>query len=394
MFAATRAAGLARLASFIPKAADAHYARRRNFDMGPDDRSNVSLLSPYISHRLVGEWEVVTAVVEAHGYAGAGKFIDEVFWRTYWKGWLQHRPVVWDQYRAATDNPVGFDLKPALSKAWDGTTGIACFDAWVQELKEQGYLHNHARMWFASIWIFTLKLPWYLGAEFFLRHLIDADAASNTLSWRWVAGLHTQGKTYLAHESNIAKFTEGRFPVTPGLAAEALTSAYATIEPNDLAQPCDQVMQGRVGVLVTDMDLAPLVLGASDNVHAVGGLALRGQLTRTEPASPARSFAEAALENSLVRMGSHFDAQTDLPMRQLEDIIAWAGRHRLDSVVTADLPVGPGASELTQLNQSLGKSGVTLVRQVRPWDQVCWPHCKKGFFALRKAIPTILDTLE
>ena len=43
-------------------------------------------------------------------------------------------------------------------------------------------------MWFASIWIFTLKLPWQKGAEFFLRELYDGDAASNTLSWRWVAG--------------------------------------------------------------------------------------------------------------------------------------------------------------------------------------------------------------
>jgi deoxyribodipyrimidine photo-lyase len=66
----------------------------------------------------------------------------------------------------------------------------------VQELVETGYLHNHARMWFASIWIFTLRLPWELGADFFLRHLLDGDAASNTLSWRWVAGLHTKGKHY------------------------------------------------------------------------------------------------------------------------------------------------------------------------------------------------------
>ena len=66
-------------------------------------------------------------------------------------------------------------------------------------------------MWFASIWIFTLRLPWALGADFFLRHLIDADAASNTLSWRWGAGLQTVGKTYLARTENIARYTNGRF---------------------------------------------------------------------------------------------------------------------------------------------------------------------------------------
>jgi deoxyribodipyrimidine photo-lyase len=66
-------------------------------------------------------------------------------------------------------------------------------------------------MWFASIWIFTLGLPWRIGADFFYRHLLDGDAASNTLSWRWVAGLHTRGKAYAAESWNIEKFTGGRF---------------------------------------------------------------------------------------------------------------------------------------------------------------------------------------
>ena len=66
-------------------------------------------------------------------------------------------------------------------------------------------------MLFASIWIFTLKLPWQKGAEFFMRHLYDGDAASNTLSWRWVAGIQTKGKNYLAKSWNISKFTNGKY---------------------------------------------------------------------------------------------------------------------------------------------------------------------------------------
>ena len=70
-------------------------------------------------------------------------------------------------------------------------------------------------MWFASIWIFTLGLPWQLGARFFMRHLLDGDASSNTLSWRWVAGMHTNKKPYLASKENINKYTFNRFRKTP-----------------------------------------------------------------------------------------------------------------------------------------------------------------------------------
>jgi deoxyribodipyrimidine photo-lyase len=87
--------------------------------------------------------------------------------------------------------PVGQGPGPTqpLGGATFGRTGIACFDQWTGELLETGYLHNHARVWFSSIWIFTLRLPWKLGADFFIRFLNDGDSASNTLSWRWVAGL-------------------------------------------------------------------------------------------------------------------------------------------------------------------------------------------------------------
>ena len=95
--------------------------------------------------------------------------------------------------------------------AIEGNTNIECFNEWVKELKENNYLHNHTRMWFASIWVFTLGLPWQLGAEFFMKHLYDGDAAANTLGWRWVAGIQTPGKNYLASEWNIKKFTNDRF---------------------------------------------------------------------------------------------------------------------------------------------------------------------------------------
>jgi len=196
----SREAALARLAQFAPNMGR-DYAQLRNSDGGAGARC-VTGLSPHIRHRLITEGEMVGAALAHHGAERAEKFIQEVFWRSYWKGYLELRPQMWREYRQAAQ---AAPQPRFLAKAMAGQTGIECFDAWAQELTETGWLHNHTRMWFASIWIFTLRLPWELGAEFFLAHLADADAASNTLSWRWVAGIQTPGKHYLARAENISR---------------------------------------------------------------------------------------------------------------------------------------------------------------------------------------------
>ena len=113
-------------------------------------------------------------------------------WRTYWKGWLELRPSVWTDFLIELKKiKEEFQNNQTYKNAIEGKTNVECFNYWVNELKENNYLHNHTRMWFASIWIFTLNLPWQLGAEFFMQHLYDGDAASNTLGWRWVCLLYT-----------------------------------------------------------------------------------------------------------------------------------------------------------------------------------------------------------
>ena len=169
------------------------YAKNRNYDYGPKNRSNVSHLSKYITHRVINEYDVINLALSEYSLTKIEKYVQEVFWRVYWKGWLEHRPQVWSDYYEYSNNNSNSE---GYKKAVEGTTGIVCFDNWVEELVNENYLHNHTRMWFASIWIFTLNLPWQLGANFFMRHLLDGDSASNTLSWRWVAGLQTIGKHY------------------------------------------------------------------------------------------------------------------------------------------------------------------------------------------------------
>ena len=203
----SRDGALKKLDNFI-NAELPNYNFKRNFDLGPDDKSNVSCLSPYISHRLITEYEVAKIVLAKFPYQKVEKYIQEIFWRVYWKGWLELRPQVWSDF---TEDLKALKEDDNYKKAINGETQIKCFNDWVNELKENNYLHNHTRMWFASIWIFTLNLPWQKGAEFFMKHLFDGDAASNTLSWRWVAGLQTKGKHYVAQAWNISKFTNNRY---------------------------------------------------------------------------------------------------------------------------------------------------------------------------------------
>ena len=210
-FETTRAKAIEKLDRFVERNLS-DYSKLRNFDFGPDKRSNVSCLSPYITHGVLNEVEIIKKSLAKYSFNKNEKFIQEVLWRTYWKGWLELRPSVWSDYIISL-NSIREKYKEDINylKAIEGKTNIECFDEWVKELKTHNYLHNHTRMWFASIWIFTLDLPWQLGAEFFLKHLYDGDAASNTLGWRWVAGIQTQGKHYLASEWNIKKFTNNRF---------------------------------------------------------------------------------------------------------------------------------------------------------------------------------------
>jgi len=210
-FEASRAKAVDKLNYFVENNLS-EYSKLRNFDFGPDNRSNISCLSPYITHGVINELEVIDKSLKKFSFAKNEKFIQEVLWRVYWKGWLELRPNVWSDYLVELNNLRNeFKSNQNYLNAIEGKTNIECFNQWVKELKENNYLHNHTRMWFASIWIFTLELPWQLGAEFFMQHLYDGDAASNTLGWRWVAGVQTQGKHYLASEWNIKKFTNNRF---------------------------------------------------------------------------------------------------------------------------------------------------------------------------------------
>jgi hypothetical protein len=400
-FEPTRAAGLARLEGFLPRAGR-HYTERRNFDLGPDQRDNVSLLSPWVRHRLVREDEIVRSVLDRHGFRPAEKFVQEVVWRTYWKGWLEMRPPVWTRYRNAVDARVreldeNNDMRCRWEEATSGRTGIPCFDAWVRELVDIGYLHNHTRMWFASIWIFTIRLPWELGADFFLRHLVDGDPASNTLSWRWVAGLQTRGKTYLAQASNISTFTAGRFTNVRGLAIEAVAlSDDWAVAPGALPPPGRLLTSKGFGLLVTEDDCDPLSLGLPlDEVRAAAGIAMTHRRSPLPAGEPPAAFSAGAIADALERTRDSSGCPAEMLASDAgaEDVIDWARSAGVDEIVTGYVPVGPTGDWLDGLRAPLDRAGISVTTPRRSWDDVLWPHATKGFFPFKEKLPSALRLL-
>ncbi|WP_018939067.1 MULTISPECIES: FAD-binding domain-containing protein [unclassified Thioalkalivibrio] len=396
LFPPSRAAALERLSDFVPRAGR-HYAAQRNRDPGPGGRDNVSLLSPYIRHRAITENEVVARVLARHSPEAAEKFIQEVFWRTYWKGWLQIRPRVWqtfveerdtDRARLAEDD----GLREAIAAAEAGRSGVDGFDQWARELVATGYLHNHARMWFASIWIFTLRLPWTLGADFFLRHLLDADPASNTLGWRWVAGIQTPGKTYLATPDNIARFTDNRFG-PQGLASEA-PAIRDESPPAAGALPGPRTLpRGRRVLLLLHGDdfSGQEVLPKETDVAAIA-VARRGHPDMPWPFGAATGhWVDTLAEDAARRAGESLQQPaTVLPQLHAETLRSQCAAAGVTTIATPEAPVGPLADALDVIAHELAEDGIEVIPLRRMWDDLAWPHATHGFFRFKRQIPELL----
>lgn len=354
------------------------YERLRNYDFGPADRHNVSLLSKYITHRVLFEYDVVQRILAQHPMQMVEKFIQEVFWRIYWKGWLEHRPAVWADFTAFDHSQTP---QTPYQQAINGKTGIDCFDVWAAELQNTNYLHNHARMWFASIWIFTLGLPWQAGARFFMQHLNDGDAASNTLGWRWVAGVQTSGKHYLARASNIEQFTDGRF-APARLNEKALP--IAALQSYDII-PIDYNERyhkkfNKLIVLENDLYLNDKdFYDAYDSVFVV------------RPGSIDRSVALAA---------PVLDFKTDLVTAFCENC---GNAELIDASALASMAGNQPGFDLVYphigdtwdaMRRLRDGAGVPLHPLKRPQDLFCWQFAKKGFFNFKKNIPEIVSFLR
>ena len=387
---ASRAAGLARLAAFVPRAGE-DYAHNRNLHRA--GHPHVSRLAFYLRHRILSEQEVIAAARRTHGEA-ATSFVTEVLWRSYWKGWLEMRPQVWRETRAGVHAALSRldrdrDLNRTYDAACTGKTGISGFDDWARDLVMTGYMHNHQRMCFASIWIFTLHLPWELGADFFMRHLLDGDTASNTLSWRWVAGLHTPGKAYLAKPEVITELSAGRhWP--QGLAAQAQA---VTGPENPAPGPCPQggawEQSLPTALLLHEDDLTPDWL-LQDGLRPLSTAFLIAPDDRSpRPVSDRiKTTLRQAVDDCARRLRSDLGGLHG-PVEgagAVDALVAWARQTAALQIVTPFAPVGPVASLIAALDLRLAAENIRLVRAMRPYDAALWPHATHGFFRFHQAV--------
>jgi hypothetical protein len=387
-FLPTRAAALARLEEFLPDAG--RYAADRNF-VRPG-HPNISRLSPWVQKRLLLEEEVIAAARDRWSFEAVEKFVQEVYWRTYWKGWLEQRPEAWSRWVEAVPrlrDALSAEQRSTLEAALAGRTGIAGFDDWAHELVATGYLHNHARMWFASIWIFTLRLPWELGAAFYFEHLLDGDVASNTLSWRWVAGLQTPGKTYVARADNIAFYTDGEHaPQASQLAStpfvikeEPLPKVAAWTE--DPTQVASIKTFDRIGLWLHPEDLA-VEQGelAGLKVQAVNASWPTCLSIRAGWSQKVSTWTQVALSDGARRAGQYFGAEVSSGETSdlATSVVEWAKLNQLEAVVAYRPFVGPWLTEALALESALASAGIAVTWRRRAWDARLFPHATRGYF--------------
>ncbi|MDC1256911.1 deoxyribodipyrimidine photolyase [Pelagibacteraceae bacterium] len=360
------------------------YTANRNFDPGPENRNNTSLLSKYISHRIIDEQETIRSAYNKLPYKKIEKFVQEVFWRTYWKGWLEMRPQVWDDYNQDLNNLQNELNSSNYKEAIEGKTKIPCFNDWVLELKEFGYLHNHARMWFASIWIFTLGLPWQLGADFFLKHLLDGDPASNTLGWRWVAGLHTKGKHYLASEWNINKFSAKKYEhlnLNEQAQAKHEDRSY-NIQPILF----DEINSEHSLFVFHNLDCSLHLVEKEMNFNHYAVIDFTSILKKENYSQKVLDFKIRSNQYLTTVLKERFNSQTIIQNK--DDLQTTIKEKNIKNIIFPYLAVGYENNFIKEI-----KKEFNIYYLARDYDKYCWQFSTKGFFKFKEQIPKILTKI-
>ena len=231
---------------------------------------------------------------------------------------------------------------------------------------------------FASIWIFTLELPWQLGAEFFMQHLYDGDAASNTLGWRWVAGIQTQGKHYLASEWNIKKFTNNRFQnikLNENAPPKISEKSYSIIKQDfnntrDIEEKNLVIFDNNLSFEITDFK--------ENNFKKIYIVAVKNENRSIKLSEKSAKFKSLLINDQQQRLKDNSIECEVIDIGEIKNIENCCGLYPT---------VGENLDYLNSNN-------IKLDFLYRDLDRFSWQYCNKGFFNFKNYIPKIISTFN
>lgn len=244
-----------KIESFNPK----NYKKTRNFLNG-----NVSHLSPYITAGVVSQKQVIDILLKKFSLKELKDFIFELAWREYFYNIWEDKG---DQIFEDLKNPQVYGNKEVPNVVIEGKTGISAIDQEIKNLIEFGYMHNHARMWVASLCTNFARSNWYEPAKWMYFHLIDGDLASNTLSWQWVCGAFSS-KKYWFNQDNVNKYSEIKQKNT------MVDKAYQDLPSTEIPEPLKDLVPLKIEMKYPNFGTNILNNGSKINIYSLEDLDL------------------------------------------------------------------------------------------------------------------------
>ena len=174
-----------------------NYKEGRNFP----SQEFVSRLSPHLHFGEISPNEVWYRAKTKEGISGIEKslahFHSELGWREFSYYLLYHFPDLPNKNFQEKFDIFPWQENEEFLALWQkGNTGYPIVDAGMRELWQTGYMHNRLRMIVGSFLVKNLLIDWRFGERWFWDCLVDADLASNSASWQWVAGSGADAAPY------------------------------------------------------------------------------------------------------------------------------------------------------------------------------------------------------
>jgi hypothetical protein len=211
-----------------------------------------------------------------------------------------------------------------------------------------------------------------------MQHLYDGDAASNTLGWRWVAGIQTQGKHYLASEWNIKKFTNNRFQnikLNENATSKFSEKSYTLIKqvfnnPQNVKEKNLLIFENNLSFEISDYKEKKFEkIYIISNKNENRSIKLSEKLVK---------FKSLLIEDQKKRLKDKSINCEVIDISEIKNIENYYGLYPT---------VGENLDYLNSNNLKIS----FLFRNL---DQLAWQYCNKGFFNFKNYIPKIISTFN